>query len=216
MEAYLMQFIDLILHLDKHLPDIMLAYGHFIYAILFLVVFCETGLVVTPFLPGDSLLFACGALAATAPDGMDIRIIVVIFLISSVLGDACNYYIGEKFGVALLKSERGLIKPAHVQKASEFYARHGHKAIFLARFVPIVRTFAPFVAGIGNMHYTTFAHYNVIGAVTWVTIFVGGGYFFGNIPFVKNNFPIVTLGIILFSVMPIIYEMFIKKLINKK
>lgn len=216
MEAYLMQFIDLILHLDKHLPDIMLAYGHFIYAILFLVVFCETGLVVTPFLPGDSLLFACGALAATAPDGMDIRIIVVIFLISSVLGDACNYYIGEKFGVALLKSERGLIKPAHIQKASEFYARHGHKAIFLARFVPIVRTFAPFVAGIGNMHYTTFAHYNVIGAVTWVTIFVGGGYFFGNIPFVKNNFPIVTLGIILFSVMPIIYEMFIKKLINKK
>lgn len=216
MEAYLMQFIDLILHLDKHLPDIMLAYGHFIYAILFLVVFCETGLVVTPFLPGDSLLFACGALAATAPEGMDIRIIVMIFLISSILGDACNYYIGEKFGTALLKSERGLIKPAHVQKASEFYARHGHKAIFLARFVPIVRTFAPFVAGIGNMHYTTFAHYNIIGAVTWVTVFVGGGYFFGNIPFVKNNFPIVTLGIILFSVMPIIYEMFIKKFINKK
>lgn len=216
MEAYLMQFIDLILHLDKHLPDIMLAYGHYIYAILFLVVFCETGLVVTPFLPGDSLLFACGALAATAPEGMDVRIIAVIFLVSSILGDACNYYIGEKFGLAILKSERAFIKPEHIQKASDFYARHGHKAIFLARFVPIVRTFAPFVAGIGKMHYTTFAHYNVIGAVTWVTIFVGGGYFFGNIPFVKNNFPIVTLGIILFSVTPIIYEMFIKKFINKK
>ena len=216
MEAYLMQFIDLILHLDKHLPDIMLAYGHYIYAILFLVVFCETGLVVTPFLPGDSLLFACGALAATAPEGMDVKIIVLIFLVSSILGDACNYYIGEKFGLAILKSERAFIKPEHIQKASDFYSRHGHKAIFLARFVPIVRTFAPFVAGIGKMHYTTFAHYNVIGAVTWVTIFVGGGYFFGNIPFVKNNFPIVTLGIILFSVMPIIYEIFIKKFINKK
>lgn len=216
MEAYLMQFIDLILHLDKHLPDIMAAYGHFIYAILFMVVFCETGLVVTPFLPGDSLLFACGALAATSPEGMDVKIIALIFLVSSVLGDACNYYIGEKFGLAILKSERGFIKPAHIQKASDFYARHGHKAIFLARFVPIVRTFAPFVAGIGNMHYTTFAHYNVIGAVVWVTVFVGGGYFFGNIPFVKNNFPVVTLGIILFSVMPIIYEMFIKKLLGKK
>ncbi len=216
MEAYLMQFIDLILHLDKHLPDIMAAYGHFIYAILFMVVFCETGLVVTPFLPGDSLLFACGALAATSPEGMDVKIIALIFLVSSVLGDACNYYIGEKFGLAILKSERAFIKPAHIQKASDFYARHGHKAIFLARFVPIVRTFAPFVAGIGNMHYTTFAHYNVIGAVVWVTVFVGGGYFFGNIPFVKNNFPVVTLGIILFSVMPIIYEMFIKKLLGKK
>lgn len=216
MEAYLMQFIDLILHLDKHLPDIMAAYGHYIYAILFMVVFCETGLVVTPFLPGDSLLFACGALAATAPEGMDVKIITLIFLVSSILGDACNYYIGEKFGVAIVKSERGLIKPSHVQKAADFYAKHGHKAIFLARFVPIVRTFAPFVAGIGNMHYLTFAHYNVIGAVVWVTVFVGGGYFFGNIPFVKNNFPIVTIGIILFSVMPIIYEVFIKKLLGKK
>lgn len=216
MEAYLMQFIDLVLHLDKHLPDIMAAYGHFIYAILFMVVFCETGLVVTPFLPGDSLLFACGALAATAPEGMDIKLIALIFLVSSVLGDACNYYIGEKFGLAIVKSERGLIKPAHVQKAADFYAKHGHKAIFLARFVPIVRTFAPFVAGIGNMHYLTFAHYNVIGAVVWVTLFVGGGYFFGNIPFVKNNFPIVTIGIILFSILPIIYEMFIKKLLGKK
>lgn len=216
MEAYLMQFIDLILHLDKHLPEIMAAYGHLIYVILFLVVFCETGLVVTPFLPGDSLLFACGALAATSPDGMDIKIIALIFLISSVLGDACNYFIGEKFGVAIIKSERGLIKPQHVEKAANFYARHGHKAIFLARFVPIVRTFAPFVAGIGKMHYLTFAHYNVIGAVVWVTLFVGAGYFFGNIPVVKHNFSLVTIGIVIFSLLPLLYEVVGKKILGKK
>lgn len=209
MEAYIMPFIDLVLHLDKHLPAIMEAYGHFIYAILFLVVFCETGLVVTPFLPGDSLLFACGALAATSPDGMNITIITLIFLVSAVLGDATNYLIGEKAGLAIINSKRGFIKPEHIQKAHEFYEKHGHKAIVLARFVPIVRTFAPFVAGIGKMHYTTFAHYNVVGAVLWVTLFVGGGYFFGNIPFVKQNFPIVTLSIVVLSVMPIIVE-FIK------
>lgn len=216
MEAYLMYFLDLILHLDKHLPEIMAAYGHFIYAILFLVVFCETGLVVTPFLPGDSLLFACGALAATAPDGMDIKIIVPIFLVSAVLGDACNYMIGEKLGLRLIHSRRSPIKKEHVDKASEFYAKHGHKAIFLARFVPIVRTFAPFVAGIGKMHYLTFAHYNVIGAVTWVFLFVGGGYFFGNIPVVKHNFPLVTIGIVVFSLLPVAYETVGKKLLGKK
>ena len=149
MEQYALYFIDIILHLDKHLPEIMAAYGHFIYAILFLVVFCETGLVVTPFLPGDSLLFACGALAATAPEGMDIKIITVIFLVSSILGDACNYMIGEKLGLAMINAKHSLIKKEHVDKASAFYAKHGHKAIFLARFVPIVRTFAPFVAGVG-------------------------------------------------------------------
>lgn len=151
MEAYAMYFIDLILHLDKHLPEIMMAYGHLIYAILFMVVFCETGLVVTPFLPGDSLLFACGALAAAAPEGMDIKIIVPIFLVSAVLGDACNYMIGEHLGMHMIK--KNIIKKEHVDKASAFYDKHGHKAIFLARFVPIVRTFAPFVAGIGKMHY---------------------------------------------------------------
>lgn len=212
----LFYFLDLMLHLDKHLPEIMASYGSYIYAILFTVVFCETGLVVTPFLPGDSLLFACGALAATAPDGMDIKIITVIFLISAVLGDACNYMIGEKLGLKLIESRNSLIKKEHIDKASEFYAKHGHKAIFLARFVPIVRTFAPFVAGVGKMHYLTFAHYNVIGAVAWVAIFVGGGYFFGNIPFVKNNFPLVTLSIIVFSLLPIAYEFLGKKFLRKK
>lgn len=216
MEAYLTYFIDLILHLDKHLPEIMAAYGHLIYAILFMVVFCETGLVVTPFLPGDSLLFACGALAATAPEGMDIKIITVIFLVSAVLGDACNYMIGEHLGMKLINSPKSIIKKEHIDKASDFYAKHGHKAIFLARFVPIVRTFAPFVAGIGKMHYLTFAHYNVIGAVVWVVIFVGGGYFFGNIPLIKQNFTLVTLGIIVFSVMPVLYEFVGKKFLHKQ
>ena len=216
MEAYAMYFVDLILHLDKHLPEIMAAYGQLIYAILFLVVFCETGLVVTPFLPGDSLLFACGALAATAPEGMDIKIIVMIFLVSSVLGDACNYMIGEKLGLHMLNSKHGLIKKEHVDKASAFYEKHGHKAIFLARFVPIVRTFAPFVAGVGKMHYLTFAHYNVVGAVVWVFLFVGGGYFFGNIPAIKHNFTLVTLGIIVFSLLPVLYEFVGKKFLGKK
>lgn len=212
----LLYFADLMLHLDKHLPEIMFAYGHYIYAILFMVVFCETGLVVTPFLPGDSLLFACGALAAAAPDGMDIKIVTVIFLVSAILGDACNYMIGEKLGLKLIESKSSLIKKEHIDKASDFYAKHGHKAIFLARFVPIVRTFAPFVAGVGNMHYLTFAHYNVIGAVAWVAIFTGGGYFFGNIPVIKQNFTLVTLGIIVLSVLPIVYEFFGKNLLRKK
>ena len=199
MEAYAMYFIDLILHLDKHLPEIMMAYGHLIYAILFMVVFCETGLVVTPFLPGDSLLFACGALAAAAPEGMDIKIIVPIFLLSAVLGDACNYMIGEHLGIHMIK--KNIIKKEHVDKASAFYDKHGHKAIFLARFVPIVRTFA---------------HYNVIGAVVWVFLFVGGGYFFGNIPAIKHNFTLVTLGIIVFSLLPVLYEFVGKKFLGKK
>lgn len=216
MEQYLMYFIDIILHLDKHLPEIMTAYGSFIYCILFAVVFCETGLVVTPFLPGDSLLFACGALAAAAPESMNITLIAGIFLVSSILGDACNYMIGEKFGNALLNMNTKLIKPEHVDKASAFYEKHGHKAIFLARFVPIVRTFAPFVAGIGKMHYTTFAQYNVIGAIVWVTLFVGGGYFFGNIPVIKQNFTFVTLGIVIFSLLPVLYETVGKKLLGKE
>ncbi len=201
-----MQFLDLILHLDKYLPAIMSAYGHFIYAILFFVVFCETGLVVTPFLPGDSLLFACGALAAAAPEGMDIAIVIPVFLAAAISGDACNYFIGEKFGTALLNAEHSLIKKEHIQKASDFYAKHGNKTIFLCRFVPIVRTFAPFVAGIGKMKYLTFAKYNVLGALTWVILFVGAGYFFGNIPAIKNNFTMVVMGIVFVSILPMVIE----------
>ena len=167
MEALYSNFFDYILHFDRYLPLVMEQYGHWIYAILFTIVFCETGLVVTPFLPGDSLLFACGALAATA-GGLDLTTLVIIFLVSAILGDACNYMIGEEFGHRILRNYPKLIKPQHIQKAEAFYAKHGHKAIFLARFAPIVRTLAPFVAGIGSMHYRTFAIYNVTGAVTWV------------------------------------------------
>lgn len=205
MEFY-SYFIDLVLHLDKHLPEIMAAYGSYIYCILFLVVFCETGLVVTPFLPGDSLLFACGAIAAINPNGMNITTITIIFLVASVIGDACNYEIGKHVGLNLVKITHGFVKQEHIEKAQAFYAKHGHKAIFLARFVPIVRTFAPFVAGIGKMHYFTFAKYNVVGAIVWVGLFVGGGYFFGNIPIIKNNFSLVTITIILVSVLPVIIE----------
>lgn len=205
MEFY-SYFIDLVLHLDKHLPEIMAAYGSYIYCILFLVVFCETGLVVTPFLPGDSLLFACGAIAAINPNGMNITTITIIFLVASVIGDACNYEIGKHVGLNLVKITHGFVKQEHIEKAQAFYAKHGHKAIFLARFVPIVRTFAPFVAGIGKMHYFTFAKYNVVGAIVWVGLFVGGGYFFGNIPIIKNNFSLVTITIILVSVLPVIVE----------
>lgn len=212
MEQTFTTIADVILHLDVYLPAIMADYGNYIYAILFLVVFCETGLVVTPFLPGDSLLFACGALAAASPDGMNIVTVMLIFIVASVLGDACNYEIGKHVGMNLVKITHGFVKQEHIAKAETFYAKHGHKAIFLARFVPIVRTFAPFVAGIGQMSYMIFAKYNVIGALVWVWLFVGGGYFFGNLPFVKQNFSLITLGIIVVSLIPVVVE-FIK---NKK
>ena len=172
MEAYYSHIADFILHFDRYLPVVMEAYGHWIYAFLFIIVFCETGLVVTPFLPGDSLLFACGALAATA-DGLSLPLLTVIFLVAAVTGDACNYEIGKHFGHKMLEAHSRFIKPEYVKKAEDFYAKHGHKAIFLARFAPIVRTFAPFVAGIGSMHYRTFATYNVTGACTWVFMHLG-------------------------------------------
>ncbi len=199
-------FGEYILHFDRYLPAVMEAYGTLIYLFLFLIIFCETGLVVTPFLPGDSLLFACGALAASA-DGLHFGTLYVICLVAAILGDTSNYWIGEKFGERLLASHNRLIKPEHVEKAQHFYEKHGHKAIFLCRFVPIVRTFAPFVAGIGTMHYRTFLIYNVTGGFTWVTLFAGAGYFFGNIPAIKDNFSHVALGIIILSVMPIVWEM---------
>ncbi|HIU63902.1 MAG TPA: DedA family protein [Candidatus Avacidaminococcus intestinavium] len=203
-------FLEYVMHFDRYIPIVMQEYGILVYVLLFLIFFCETGLVVTPFLPGDSLLFACGALSATAI-GLNLPFLIVLCLIAAILGDACNYMIGEKFGHHLLSGNNRFIKAEHIQKAENFYEKHGHKAIFLARFVPIVRTFAPFVAGIGNMHYRTFATYNVIGAVCWVFLFIGAGYFFGNLPFVQNNFPLVSIGIIIFSLLPIIYEFIMSK-----
>ena len=187
-------FSEYIMHFDKYIPMVMASYGSLIYFILFMIIFCETGLVVTPFLPGDSLLFACGALSATA-NSLHFGTLFAICLAAAILGDTSNYWIGEKFGKKLLESHNRLIKPEHVEKAQKFYEKHGHKAIFLCRFVPIVRTF-----------YSTFLRYNVIGGLVWVGLFTGAGYFFGNIPFVKENFSHVALGIIIVSVLPIVYE----------
>ena len=204
METLIYIFSEYIMHFDKYIPMVMENYGYWVYFILFAIIFCETGLVVTPFLPGDSLLFACGALAATSSE-LHFGTLFIICLAAAISGDSCNYWIGEEFGHKLL-SKTTLIKPEHIKKTEDFYNKHGHKAIFLCRFAPIVRTFAPFVAGIGSMHYRTFVMWNIIGAIAWVSLFTGAGYFFGNVPFVKNNFHYVALGIIIVSVIPIFTE----------
>ena len=208
--------IDIFRHLDQYLAALVVEQGVLIYAILFAVIFCETGLVVTPFLPGDSLLFTAGALAATSTGatldgqgGLHMGLVLPLLIVAAVLGDAVNFAIGSRLGPAFLEKEKvPLIKKAHLQKTQEFYARHGTKTIVLARFVPIVRTFAPFIAGIGKMQYRTFFTFNVVGAIAWVVICAGAGYFFGNIPVVKKNFELVVLGIIGVSVLPIVIELF--------
>ncbi len=205
------ELIDLFLHLDTHLVELIATYGIWIYGILFLIVFAETGLVVTPFLPGDSLLFACGALAATGV--LDLWFVVVLLISAAILGDAVNYHVGRAVGPKIFSAEdqRGfwhrMLNRKHLYQAHEFFERHGGKAIVMGRFVPIVRTFVPFVAGAGVMTYTTFVFYNIAGAFLWVGLCVGFGYLFGNVPVVKNNFSLVALGIIVVSVLPIALEM---------
>jgi membrane-associated protein len=199
--------LDVFLHLDVHLNDWAATLGPWLYLVLFAVVFCETGLVVTPFLPGDSLLFAVGALASIEGSPISLPLMIALLIAAAVLGDAVNYAIGHYVGPAVFTSERSrLFDPRHLQRTQEFYARHGRKTIFLARFVPIVRTFAPFVAGIGRMSYAVFAMWNVSGAVTWVASLALAGYFFGEIPLVKENFETVILAIVALSVMPIAVE----------
>jgi membrane-associated protein len=198
-------FIDFFLHAENHLVWFIQNYGVWIYALLFAIVFCETGLVVTPFLPGDSLLFAVGALAAQ--NFMDWKIIAPLLLIAAVLGDAVNYAIGKWIGPKVFHFEASrFFKKDYLMKAHGFYEKYGGRAIILARFVPIVRTFAPFVAGVGSMTYPKFFLYNVVGAVLWVGLFVGGGYFFGGLPIVQKNMKLVILGIIVVSVLPIVFE----------
>lgn len=214
---FLLHAIDVFRHLDQYLAQLVLEYGVWIYAILFLVIFCETGLVVTPFLPGDSLLFAAGALAASTSaamttgatgEGLQMVVLLPLLIVAAIIGDAVNFAIGSRVGPGILEKERiPFIKKSHLEKTQRFYERHGTKTIVLARFVPIVRTFAPFVAGIGKMPYRTFALFNVVGAIAWVVICAGAGYFFGNIPIVKKNFELVVLGIIGVSVLPIAIEM---------
>ncbi len=194
-----------VLHIDEYLIQITNDYGMWTYAILFLIIFAETGFVVTPFLPGDSLLFAAGALAAIG--SLNIWLMIVILLVAAILGDTVNYWIGKFLGKKIIDNPKiPFIDQEHIDKTEEFYKKHGGKTIILARFVPIVRTFAPFVAGVGTMHYETFLLYNVIGAVLWVGIFSLLGYFFGNIPVVQENFELAVVAIVLISVLPMVYE----------
>jgi membrane-associated protein len=199
--------LDVFLHLDQHLNEWATTLGPWLYVVLFLVVFAETGLVVTPFLPGDSLLFAIGALASIEGSPISLPLMIVLLIIAAILGDAVNYSIGKYVGPQVFSYERSrLLNPKHLERTQDFYARHGRKTIFLARFVPIVRTFAPFVAGIGRMSYPVFAAWNVTGAITWVVSMSLAGYFFGEIPVVKENFETVILAIIAISLMPIVFE----------
>lgn len=197
----LTQFIDLVLHLDTHLAALIAQYGTWIYLILFLIIFCETGLVVTPFLPGDSLLFVAGTMAAVG--SMDVHGLFALLALAAFCGDNTNYWIGHYIGPRIFKRERSrLLNPAHLARTQRFYEKHGGKTIVLARFMPIVRTFAPFVAGIGRMRYASFVFYSFSGSVLWISFFVYAGYYFGNIPFVKNNLTAFILGVIVLSVMP--------------
>lgn len=200
------EILDLFLHLPDHLQDFIRAHGPLIYGLLFLIVFCETGLVVTPFLPGDSLLFAIGALAADPTSNLNIWIAAVILLVAAILGDTVNYWIGRRFGGWMMRKFPRIVKPSHIEKTNEFFVRYGGKTIIIARFVPIVRTFAPFVAGSGEMEYKRFMTFNVIGALLWVGLILPAGWFFGNIPIVKENFELVVLGIIFISILPMIIE----------
>jgi membrane-associated protein len=202
----LLWFVDFILHLDKHLTELIADYSFWIYAILFLIVFCETGVVVTPFLPGDSLLFALGALAAVDTTGtLHAEWLWLMLIIAAVLGDAVNYRVGAYIGPRAFSGNIRWLKQDYLLKTRAFYERHGRMTIVLARFVPIIRTFAPFVAGVSQMTWRVFTAYNVGGAIAWVTIFLWGGYLFGNVPIIKNNFGIVTIAIIVISVLPVIY-----------
>jgi membrane-associated protein len=197
----LAQFLDLVLHLDRHLTALIQIYGTWVYLILFLIIYCETGLVVTPFLPGDSLLFVAGTLAASG--ALDVHGVFALLVLAAFGGDNTNYWIGRYIGPRVFKRERSrMLNPAHLQRTQRFYDRHGGKTVILARFLPIIRTFAPFVAGIGRMVYPKFMFYSFSGSVFWIGFFVYGGYYFGNIPVVKNNLTLVILGIIVISIMP--------------
>lgn len=202
--AFLKNFLDFILHLDKYLSFIISQFGAWTYVILFLIIFAETGLVVAPFLPGDSLLFAAGTFAAV--DSLNILALFIVLLAAAILGDTINYSAGKFLGSRAFKKYPRTFKKEYLDKTQEFYDKYGTKTIVLARFVPIVRTFAPFIAGVGMMNYFKFLFYNVFGGILWVALFVFGGYFFGNIQWVKDNFSLVILIIIILSFVPMIWE----------
>lgn len=204
---YIYFIIDFILHVDVHLKELVSDYGIWVYAILFLIVFCETGLVITPFLPGDSLLFVAGALSALDSNDLNVHIFVMLLIAAAIIGDAVNYLIGRYFGEKLFSNpDSKIFRKSYLDKTHAFYEKHGGKTIILARFVPIIRTFAPFVAGMGKMGYRRFAAFNVVGAVCWVALFGYAGYLFGNEKIVQDNLKLLIVAIILISVMPIAVE----------
>ena len=204
---FIQHLVDIFLHLDVHLNDLAASLGPWLYVLLFLIVFAETGLVVTPFLPGDSLLFAIGALASREGSPINVGFAVVLLAIAAVLGDAVNYAIGYRVGPRVFVSETSrLLNKEHLVRTQRFYEKYGGKTIILARFMPVVRTFAPFVAGIGRMRYVQFAAYNVVGGVVWVAAFTLAGYYFGEVPVVKRNFHYVILAIIVISTLPPVIE----------
>lgn len=197
--------IDIFLHLDVHLAELSATYGVLIYVVLFAIIFAETGLVVTPFLPGDSLLFAVGALASLADSHLSIWFLWALLIAAAIAGDSTNYWIGRKLGARAFSSKKmSFLNPKHLEKTESFYREHGGKTVFLARFMPIFRTFAPFVAGMGRMNYRKFLAFSVVGSFLWMSLFLGAGYYFGNLPSVKNNFHIVIFTVIGLSFLPMV------------
>ncbi|HLM67251.1 MAG TPA: DedA family protein [Longimicrobium sp.] len=208
---FLLQALEYFRHMDTHLADLLREYGGWTYAILFLIIFCETGLVVTPFLPGDSLLFAAGAVVATANSqpgqpALNVFLLWLLLVVAAILGDSVNYQIGRWLGLRVFKEDARVMKTEYLRRTEAFYAKHGGKTIILARFIPIVRTYAPFVAGASRMDYPRFLSFNIIGGVVWITLFLFAGYFFGNIPVIQKNFEYVVIGIIVVSVVPVLIE----------
>ena len=203
---FLHSILDFVLHLDKHLNEIILQYGTLTYLIFFAVIFAETGLVITPFLPGDSMIFAAGTFAAKGT--LNVHLLFLIFASAAIIGDTVNYWIGHYVGPKIFEMNIRFLKKEYLVRTHQFYEKYGGKTIILARFIPIVRTFAPFVAGVGSMTYSKFISYNIIGGIFWCGLFVYGGYYFGNLSFVKNNFSIVIIAIILISVAPAFIEYF--------
>ncbi|MBC7758321.1 MAG: DedA family protein [Phormidesmis sp. FL-bin-119] len=201
------QLLDFILHIDKHLIEIVQDYQTWTYLILFFIIFAETGFVVTPFLPGDSLLFAAGAIIAKPESGLNIFVMCLLLIVAAILGDLVNYHIGNYIGPKAFSGKYKWLKADYLEKTQKFYIKHGGKTIIYARFIPIVRTFAPFVAGIGTMSYSRFASYNIVGGVAWVVSFLFIGYFFGGLPVIKDNFTYVIFGIIILSILPPIIEL---------
>jgi membrane-associated protein len=211
MADMLITFIDLFLHLDRYLGEILQYFGAWTYVVLFLIIFCETGLVVTPILPGDSLLFALGAFAAnpTLKGPLDVEWLFLTLSVAAIAGDTANYSIGHYIGPRVFHDGKyRFLKREYLERTHRFYEKHGGKTIVIARFIPIIRTFAPFVAGIGEMTYSRFISYNVIGGIAWIATFIFGGYFFGNLPVVKNNFTLVIIAIVIISVLPGVIEYF--------